>query len=754
MRKNKYYEFARNLHDVMREAYPSFSWYEYASDYGSFEKRFDEVLFKALNGSRSYFSRKDLDLIAENFEKIASDEGSGLLFPKNIYECVEYEEKYLERDEIICLAGFLALVLKRSKTELNNVTKSCDKQKMVCLSFDTDPEKAGLINDGKSAALIRGINKKYNLRDFSITLPYENKVKEFFDNKELQDVNRIHDADSTESLHSSYYDVMVLINPKLCSFDIQYADNGEPLIEGVKDYLPLGETLTKYNTTLKSGGRLLFIIETMRVDNEFLKQVQYEALENRLYIETVTNIYSFQKELSDLEYRNYRTSKLTLIVLRKDICESDYIKFINVDNAMEDKYIERLIGARSCDSLQYNENIAFFPRQIGSSGETDLNELTGRLHVNMLESYYKFFYQNSKNKSYVELVRQMFDEEYSDQAKERLSKKDWQYINELAGLTKSIGLYYAGYQDEVNLNKAKSFLEIALWCRMDTGNAIDAIESKIAALRSGKSPFTEIKKQLSALCSVDLNTVNQSDLLAYIEQMAQNVFEKECWEKLQEVTRIYVKTAIFSFIEILKSGEKKHGEFDFSGVISLLMRALEFELKIRFCIEYINYLQKQYPDPNIYLTKNGLTGRVGKGDLIKYNKDTKKLCYISYDRNFDNEGSPFFSLGKIDQFTGLKELSTEVGAKIAVDATFLEYLQSKMKNGHKRAGNESKEDKRKQKREIESWVSNISGIVATLKVTRNRASHGGVILKIEDAIDTMNKLILVEKILKELVTPF
>ena len=187
MRKNKYYEFARNLHDVMREAYPSFSWYEYASDYGSFEKRFDEVLFKALNGSRSYFSRKDLDLIAENFEKIASDEGSGLLFPKNIYECVEYEEKYLERDEIICLAGFLALVLKRSKTELNNVTKSCDKQKMVCLSFDTDPEKAGLINDGKSAALIRGINKKYNLRDFSITLPYENKVKEFFDNKELQE---------------------------------------------------------------------------------------------------------------------------------------------------------------------------------------------------------------------------------------------------------------------------------------------------------------------------------------------------------------------------------------------------------------------------------------------------------------------------------------------------------------------------------------------------------------------------------------
>ena len=757
LRKNKYYEFARALYDEMRAAYPNFSWIDYTEDVSGFVKSFEKILLKKLKNSRTYFSRKDLDLIAENIQELASAEGSELFLPKSTYEFVEgpNEEKYLAKDEVISLTGFLAIVLNRNKTELDNA-KSLDKQKMLCLSFNSNPYTGEKILDAKCTALVRGINKKYNLSDYSITMTCESEVMEFFDNKEIPDVNWVSNFDSYESLPSSYYDLMLIINPELCNLNIQFNDYEQPLIEGVQDYLPLGETLTKYSTALKSGGRLFFIIETIHVDNEFLEKIQYAASENRLYMETVANFYSFQNEseLSDIKHKTDRTCKLALIILRKDISESDYIKFINIDNSMKDIYVERLINTRFCDSFQYDENIAFFSRQIGFSDETGFKELTDKLRYNMIESYYNFFYQNSKNKNYVELVRRLFEEKYANEEKEGVSKKDWQYINELAGLTKSLGLYYAGYQDELNLTKAKRFLEIALWCRMDISNVIEATESKIADLKSGKNQFADIKRRLSILCSVDLNSINLTDLLTHIEQMAQNVFEKECWEKLQKETRIYIKTAIFSFVGILSIEEKKHREFDFSGVISLLMRSLEFELKIRFCIEYLHYLQTQYPDPYKYLKKNGLAGWGEKNVLVKYNKDEEKLCYISYDLNFDNKSSHFFSLGKIDRFTGFKESSSEEGTNISVDITFLDYLKSIMKNDYKRTKHESKAEKREREKKIKAWVGRISGIVTTLKVTRDKASHGGIVLNIEDAVDTFNKLILVDKVLKELVSPF
>ena len=77
-----------------------------------------------------------------------------------------------------------------------------------------------------------------------------------------------------------------------------------------------------------------------------------------------------------------------------------------------------------------------------------------------------------------------------------------------------------------------------------------------------------------------------------------------------------------------------------------------------------------------------------------------------------------------------------------------------MKNDYKRTKHESKAEKREREKKIKAWVGRISGIVTTLKVTRDKASHGGIVLNIEDAVDTFNKLILVDKVLKELVSPF
>ena len=100
----------------MRAAYPNFSWIDYTEDVSGFVKSFEKILLKKLKNSRTYFSRKDLDLIAENIQELASAEGSELFLPKSTFEFVEgpNEEKYLAKDEVISLAGFLAIETKQN----------------------------------------------------------------------------------------------------------------------------------------------------------------------------------------------------------------------------------------------------------------------------------------------------------------------------------------------------------------------------------------------------------------------------------------------------------------------------------------------------------------------------------------------------------------------------------------------------------------------------------------------------------------
>lgn len=762
--EKKHYRFARSLFNELQFANRKFTWSDYLTDEDKhYDKFFEEILLKKLNRCRVNYTREDLDKIAECFQKIADNENSELTFLEYVYECVEGKlkvEKYIDKNEIINLSRFLGIYLKyikASKCRNNNH----GKQKFLFLSFDSNPEPGHEETiDGKGEALFRAISKNYELDYSSVTLLYENKVKEFFINKERKGVNWITSLDDSNALKNEDYDFIFLVNPKLCNLCWEQIEDGRLVENGIENFSPTRETMEKYGKALKPGGRMFFVDETMAADSELLKEVQSQAIDNKLYIETVINLYTFEPDLDF--YKNscvgYRNIELSVIVLQKGVPGTDKIKYLTVDNTMGDEYIENLIGAKYSERIKYKRNLAFFPQRVIFSDASDFEGQTDKVYYELLEKYYRFFYQDGENAGYVKLVKKLYDNKYSNQAKSSLKQKDWLYINDLARLAESLGLYYSGHQDLARLKEAKKYLEIATWCQMDVGSALELTEKRIAMKESGQSPFAIIKKQFTDLFPIDINENNYFSLYSDIEQVLKTGFGEIYWDRLQPETRVYIQTAVFSFLQFLNTDECLQSKFDYSGVISLLMRALELELKKRFCIGYMSYLRECCPNPVDFLHKNGLRWNLKDKDIkgiVKYVKDddSSPLQYISYDGDNTEDGSYYFSMGKLNRFTGYKAGRNQKEATIHIDATFLEYLKWKTNDKAKRANHESPKDTTIDKK-IRDWVRTISNNVDSMRLMRNNASHGGVILSIESAMQIFNTLILVRKVLKELVTPF
>ncbi len=78
---------------------------------------------------------------------------------------------------------------------------------------------------------------------------------------------------------------------------------------------------------------------------------------------------------------------------------------------------------------------------------------------------------------------------------------------------------------------------------------------------------------------------------------------------------------------------------------------------------------------------------------------------------------------------------------VTVDFTVTQYFQRTMKH-------ESNE------KDIINWITNILDNVSLLRAMRNRAAHGGEVLNANAAIEALNILVLVKKVLKDLVVHF
>lgn len=747
---------AKDLFDILKRDYPEHSEVWYVADVAKFEKYnqdFEKVLLNYLiKTPLKSFTREDLNKIAFCFDSLAEKENFALFFPKSLYETINVSGKhFLAEESVNDLCRFIASSVKVKVCDSDIINVNDYKKNILSLSFDSEPHPLTIGVDsyeiGKGESLIRGIKSKLSFNYFDVTLLYENEIKKFMLEKELHHVNWIRKITDLEVLQSPEYDAIILTNPYLYT-PIVYINDEETdyIIDGVRDYNPLPETLNQYGKLLKDNGKLFLVAEYLAVDNKLLQKIQNESEANNLYVETIVNFYTMDKGLNvdDLAYYKNISSNFLLIVLGKGKNNTGKIKFLNIDNLMEDLLIEKLIDMRYGDCIIDNDYVDFISCGVDFENATDYHDLTDKLHYSMLEKIFNFNYEK---KHYIEIAKKLYDEEYKGKLKESFSKIEKEnkrniiraQINGMAQISESLGLYYGGSQDLENLSKAKKYLKIAKWCGKETDDYLKRVLDKITALKSEENPVIKFKTNFMNLYPFDATKNMQCELVDKTYKMLCEEFEERNWNKLQNETKIYLSTAVFTIIQYLSVGEKQYTRFDYSGVISLLMRALEYELGLRFGMEYIKFLQENYPDIQDYFEKNK-TDQKSRNVVVR--KSANRYFYCTYyEKDKDENKNFYFKTMKL--LMGYSDSVDNGKTLIVVDSTFKEYIKKSMTNEYN-----------KEEQKILAWIRNIVTEVSYLEQTRNDAAHGGQILNINTLIDAFNTLILVKKVLKELVMPF
>ncbi len=746
---------AKWLFDKLKEDYPEHNdiWYIYDDIKAErYYKDFEKALLSCLKTRWKILTREDLEKVAICFDELARKEKFGLFFPKSLFETVNnLGIKFSDQESVNDLCRFIACSLKVKDSNSAIIQINGYKKNFLSLSFDSESNPFTTIVDpfeiGKGESLIRELKKKLNFNHYTITLFYENEIKKIMNEKEFRHVTWIHKITDLDVLQSPKYDSIILTNPFLYNPIISFNDEKtDYIVEGVRDYNPLSETLSQYGKLLKNNGKMFLVAEYLAVDNKFLYHLQSESKVNNLYVETIANFYTIDKELdaSVRKYYNNISSKFLLIVLGKGKNNTEKIKFLNIDNLMEDLLIKKLIDMRYGDSIIDNDYVEFISCGPDFDNEADYHDLTDRLYYTILEKVFVFNYEK---KHYIEIAKRLYDEEYKRELKESFSdganskgNNIRAQLNGMAQISETLGLYYGGSQDLEILNKAKKYLEIAKWCGKETDDYLKRVLDKITALNSGENPFIKFKMNFNDLYPFDATRNIQSELVDKTETMLCNEFEERHWNKLQKETKIYLSTAVFTIIQYLSVGEKLYTRFDYSGVISLLMRALEYESGIRFGREYIKFLQEKYPNVQDFLEENKIKRIKDRSAVVHKNDDR---CYYCTYYGTEKEGNKNYYFKTMQLLMGYADTVDNGKMLISVDSTFMEYIKAKTIN---------ERDKDNQK--ILAWIRNIVSEVKYLEKIRNDASHGGRVLNINTLIDAFNTLILVKKVLKELVAPF
>ena len=760
MNEQKIKELVENLFAEIEEN-ADFAKREYFYDeschyYNSFRK----IILGKLKNQWKDLTRNELDEIAVRFNEIAKRKKSEVFFPTSIYECIDYldkseedifKQRFLSKESIDDLCRYISLSFKFIDFDTSNTQSNIERKNILSLSFNSESEYTSDYtidedyNDGKGEALLRGINSKYRLDKYDKSLVRENEIKQFLIQKELNNVSWINNISSLKIFNKTKFDRIILINPPICNYTVD--DN--IYVADIQNYGRIKETLKGYGKLLKNPGILFIIIEYLAVNTDFLQELQKVVKQNSLCIKTVVNFYTMEKEAphyheeDDDDYSEFEASKqnnLTLIIIEKGHRNTDYIKFVSVDNLMDDNTIEQIIKMKDTDVYTNNDHVVYVPQKIKLFDSPDFMVKTEKIHYSMLEKYFKIYYENSV---LINNLKKSYNENHNgkDRGSISVSIKDSLYLGDLANTSEALGLYYAGFQNLDSLNISKKYLEIASWCHKDVANILTRVKKKIDMRQRGNLQFNEYKKVFGLLYPFGTTENIQRVLLQNVEKRMQDEFGLEYWNSLQKETKAYLNTALFTLMQYISVGEELNRNLDYSGVISLLMRALEYELEIYFCREYLGYLQNEYPNAQIFLKEINMKCEERK--YIVHEVYSGKTVYWSYcdtDSNVAEQKFQFFMLKKI---MGYSDRYIKGNLVVTIDKTFMKYLKYKM-NGYYNC------DEQK----ILNWLGNLVENVEYLRPKRNRASHGGSVLNINDAMDAFYVLVLVEKIIKELIMPF
>ena len=205
---------------------------------------------------------------------------------------------------------------------------------------------------------------------------------------------------------------------------------------------------------------------------------------------------------------------------------------------------------------------------------------------------------------------------------------------------------------------------------------------------------------------------------------------EKAWNKLQGATKIDIVTSEIC----LRSFKDYKKGFDFSSVVTPIMKGLEQELRTSFYDGYLAYLESGKYTPSQYAHK--VWSGVYPGDIDIAKKKSKILDYDGKKLSYKVDRS-VYTVGDFRFAIGASNLRA-----ICVDCTFEEYCQSVLFKGNTYT-----------RKEYLDWIRQLIKDVESLRLLRNDSAHAGKILNQSDAETALNELVKVRKILGLIVCP-
>lgn len=205
------------------------------------------------------------------------------------------------------------------------------------------------------------------------------------------------------------------------------------------------------------------------------------------------------------------------------------------------------------------------------------------------------------------------------------------------------------------------------------------------------------------------------------------------WNSLDSLTQ----SGVFTAELCLRSFSENPEGVDFSASVMPLMKALENELAKHFYIPYVSFLKKQYPDPSNYILINGLTlleqdPDKARNKIIGYNRSKQIYWY----RNPNDKKTVMFTIGDFRFTAGVDDLSIIKCDKTAVAF----YKQSAFGNNAENS-------------EVTAWICKLTQDLESIRRLRNDSAHAGKTQSLQNAVDAMNVIVKINKVLMKVSSP-
>lgn len=272
--------------------------------------------------------------------------------------------------------------------------------------------------------------------------------------------------------------------------------------------------------------------------------------------------------------------------------------------------------------------------------------------------------------------------------------------------------FYWGLGVPVDMELAKKHYISAYEYGFNCDYAIDTVSSELGD-RIGESSMQKYAESIKKL------NLSDEKLAIRINKDLISDFGST-WEKLSDNSRRSLATAMETYVHIYCKGPHKYGNYDFSGVVGGMCRALEIELERCLYTGYIKYLKENDVSPNSFEGKRSFLKRISANDC-------------AYDEKTSN-----FTLGAIYSTIGEGKKSVDI-----LDSSMIDYLDFALK---KDAFNEGE-----RRVAITNFILSLADSVYTIaEQHRNAAAHTEVI-KCRRAEICGDYIIKVQKILCKFV---